>query len=141
MAGADRWRLCTQMVTDDDGRVAVRERRRTGEQMVGGGGEGILVSATVDLFAFELFGGRVVHRADRHVGAGEITGLADPSSNAEVGQHDSFVTGLRHAEEDVRRLDVSVQQPTTVGVVEGIGNIGDDVRHFGGRNPVRIFVD
>ncbi len=140
MPGADRGRLRTQMVADDDGGVAVGERRRTGEQMVGGGREGVLVGATVDLFAFELFGGRVVHRADRHVGTGQIAGLADPTSNTEVGQHDSFVAGLRHPEKDVCRLDVPVQQPTAVGVIEGIGDIGDDVRHVGGRNPVRVLV-
>jgi hypothetical protein len=46
----------------------------------------------VDLFAFELLGRGIVHCSDRHVGTGQITGLADPTGNPEVHQHDSVIS-------------------------------------------------
>jgi hypothetical protein len=38
MPGTDRWRLRTEVLADDDGRIAVREWRCAGEHVIGGGG-------------------------------------------------------------------------------------------------------
>ena len=90
--GTDRRRGRTEVLADDDGRTAVREWRGAGEHVVGGCGQGVLVGVAVHLFALELLGCGVVHCSDRHIGTGQITGLADPTGNPEVHQHDSAIS-------------------------------------------------
>ena len=53
------WRRHVEVAADDDGGIGVREQLRTGQQVVGGGREGVLVGAPVDVVAGELFGGSV----------------------------------------------------------------------------------
>ena len=45
-----------EVAADDDGGIGVREQLRTGQQVVGGGHEGLLVGAAVDVQPHELFG-------------------------------------------------------------------------------------
>ena len=124
------------MLSDDDGRIGVGERRRTGEQVEGGGGQRVLIGAAVDQLALELFRGRVGHRADGHVSAGEIAGLADPSGHPEIDQHHPVVA--RTAQQDIGRLDIPVQHPAAMGVIERIGHRGHDADHVGGRDSVGV---
>jgi len=46
--------------------------------------------------------------------SGQPAGLPDPAGDAEVGEHDPVITGVRHAQQDVRRFDVAVQQALAV---------------------------
>ena len=135
---ADRGWLGGQVLADHDRRVGVLERRHPGEQVVGGGGQRVLVCMPVDALALELFGRGVGDRADRHVGSGQRAGLPDPARDAEVGEHDPRVTGLGPAEQDVGGFDVPMQQALAVGVVQRLGDRGDDAHHLVRWHPVRV---
>ena len=58
--------------------------------------------------------------------------LTGPAGNTEVGQHDWVDARPAAAQQDVRRLDVTVQNVTAVGIVERIGNRGHDVHDLFG---------
>src|SRR5204863_297224 len=69
--------------------------------------------------------------ADEHALVGQRSFLIEPSE-AEVGD-------LRLAllvEEDVRRLDVAVEDPEPVGEVERVSALGDDARRLDVRDPL-----
>ena len=67
-----------------------------------------------------------------------LLGVVQPPGDAEVAQQDSLVAGVRVCEQDVRGLDVAVQQLTLVRVVERIGHRIDDADHHVGWHAVRI---
>ncbi|ORV46316.1 hypothetical protein AWC02_11300 [Mycolicibacter engbaekii] len=98
------------MTTDDDSWIRMREQVRTAQQVVGGGGQCILVGATCDFFANKLFGRGVGYRADGHIGRGKTTDFVDGAGDPEVGQQDSLLSSVVCVgEHDVPRLDIAVQ--------------------------------
>ena len=76
--------------------------------------------------AHELFGGRVGHGADGHVGRGDAAGVIEWSGDAEVGEEHTGVIGIEVGDDDVGGLDVAVQQTFLVGVVQRTGDGGSD---------------
>ena len=97
-----------------------------GQQVVGRGGERVLVGSPVHRFAHELLWRGVGDGADGHVGRGDAAGVIEWSGDAEVGEEDARVIGVEVGDDDVGGLDVSVQQALLVGVVQGAGDSGDD---------------
>ena len=85
--------------------------------------ERVNVAATVDGFAPHLFGTEVRWRADHLAGLGQpgVFGLAHRAGNAEV-RHD----GVALAEQDVLGLDVAVDDPGPVGIVQRVGHLAHD---------------
>ena len=130
----DHRRFGTEVVTDHDRRVGVGVGRCAGQQVVGGRGQCVLVGPAVDLLTLELLRGGVADGADRHVRTGEVADPADLTGDPEVDQHDPVVAGLGRTEQDVRRFDVTVQQPAAVRVVQRVGHRRDDANHLGGRD-------
>ena len=83
---AEPGRLLVQVLADHRDRVGVLERRRTGEQMKGRGGQGILISPAIDVGTRQLLGCGVGHRTDRDVGLGDAADVGQVARNAEVRQ-------------------------------------------------------
>ncbi|VBA53131.1 hypothetical protein LAUMK191_02674 [Mycobacterium attenuatum] len=135
---ADRRGRCAQVLADHDGGVGMLERRRTGEQVKRRRCQRVLVGPPVEVLAHQLFGRGVGHGAHRHIGRGQPAGFAHPAGDPEVGQHDSTVRRVGLGDQDVGGLDVAVQQPVFVGVVERLGHRGDDRGDLGAGHPVGI---
>ena len=93
------------------------------QHLVGDGAEGVHVGAAGDgALAHGLLGRHVVRRAERHAGLGHpaaAAGAGDGQRDAEVGHQ-----RLAVVQQDVLRLDVAVDHPVPVGVVERGGHLG-----------------
>jgi hypothetical protein len=97
-----------------------------------------LVGAAVKFQTHQLLGRSVGDRADRHVGLSQRGGVVDPPGDAEIGQHRPPATGIQLGQKDVGRLDVTVKQLTLMGVVERVGDRGDDLHDFVGRHALAV---
>ena len=102
------------MPADDDGRVGVRKQLCAGQQVVGRRRQGILVGSTVHCLAHELFWGGIGDRADGHVGGGNADGVIKWSGDTEISEEDAGFIALHVGYDDVGRLDVPVQQTTSL---------------------------
>ena len=96
---------------------------RAGQQLVQGQPQRVDVGTGVAA-ALEPLGGHVADRAHDVAGAGQVA-VAGDLGQAEVGDPDRAVG----VEQEVRRLDVAVQDAVLVGVVEGLGDLKPDPRH------------
>ena len=101
---------------------AAPEGRRPGEALVEDAGERVLVGATVDLVAADLFGRNVVARPERADGVQRRCHFAERPGQTEVGEVDVLVL----IEEQVRGLDVAVDEPARVCRVERSGSLLSD---------------
>ena len=124
------------MLADHHGRIRVLERRASGEEVKCGGGQRILIGPAVQRHAHQLFGGGVRHRPDRHVGRGQAAGIVDPAGDPEVSQHDSLIRCVGVGDQHVRGLDVPVQQPALMGVVQCRRHGGDELGDLRARHAV-----
>lgn len=61
-------------------------RRGTSEKVKRGGGQGVLISAPIDVFAHQLFRRGVGEGTDREIGHGKPTDVSEWSRNTEVSQ-------------------------------------------------------
>ena len=108
---------------DKDRRRAVRKKRWLADQhLVSEHAERVEVAAPVDLpLAGSLLGGHVRRRPDCDAGRGQtrIT-ITDCARNAEVGDHRTAALGI---EENIVRLDVSMDHAAFVRVSECVGDI------------------
>jgi len=77
----------------------------------------------VHVLALDLLRGHVVRRAQKLPFLGQVRGVHP--GDAEIGDLDPVVG----RDQDVRRLDVAVDDAVGVRIVEGIGHLGDDVHH------------
>jgi hypothetical protein len=97
------------VVADDHCRIGVLERRAAGKQMVCGGGQGVLVGASVDVVVtHELLGRSVVDAADGRVGGGESADVVEGSRNPEVCQQNPLATFPGLVQQNVGGFDASV---------------------------------
>ena len=117
------------MLADDHGRVRMVKRRRSAEQMKRRRRQGVLIRASVEVFAHQLFRRGVEDRAHRHIRRGEVVGVVDPAGNTEVAQQDSLVTFGGIAQHYVGRLHIAVQKALLMRIVESLGDAGDDVEY------------
>jgi hypothetical protein len=74
------------------------------------------------------------------VGGGQSADIADVACVSEVAQKDSPLVVLRIAEQDIRRLDVTVQQTVLVRVIEGTGDGRDDRGYFTCRHACGVAI-
>ncbi len=115
---------CVRLLGQDVCGGAALERQATGEHCVGHDAEGIDIAAPVDVGAAGgLFGGHVVRRSDDAAPPRHGLDLADGPGHAEVGEQGS--AGLV-VEEDVVGLYVAVDDALAVGVIERVGDLGQD---------------
>src|SRR4029079_5298591 len=115
-----------EVAADDDRWIGVREQLQAGQQVVGGGGQGVLVGTPVNALTHELFWGSVGDRAHGHVGGGQAVGGIKGAGDTEGGEEDSpVVLRIESGDDDVGGLDVSVQQAPFVGIVQRAGDSGN----------------
>jgi hypothetical protein len=102
------------------------EGRSAREQFVEDGAEGVLVDewAGVMGLAAGLLRGHVVGRTDDCAGTRLVDVVAEAYGQAEVGDLGTAVGG----KEDVRRLEVAVDDPLEMGGVDGAGDDADGPR-------------
>jgi hypothetical protein len=113
----ERRRLLGHHLGDDGLRGAAGERRIAGEHLVGHHAKGVHVAPGGDrALAHGLLGRHVVRRAERHAGLGH----AGAAAGTRDGQRDPKVRDQRRAvvQQDVLRLDVAVNHPVPVSVVQ-----------------------
>jgi len=74
---AQRGRGRVEVSADHNGWIGVWEQLHAGQEVVGGGSEGVLVSSPVQLLTHELFGRGVGDSAHGHVGRGDAAGVIE----------------------------------------------------------------
>jgi hypothetical protein len=109
----------------DGGIVVARVGRQPGETLVKNAGQRVLVSAPVDLLPLDLLGGDVGERADHLSSAREPGTGRRTLRQAEVDEVDVLALGCS-GQEDVRGLDVAVDQPLGMRGVQSLGDLLDD---------------
>ena len=75
-------------------------------------------SPPVHVLTHELFGGGVRNGADGRVGRGDADGVIEGAGDTEVSKENLPVIAGKVGDEDVGGLDISVQQPLLVGVIQ-----------------------
>ena len=106
-----------------DGRLAV-VGRVAGEHLIHDHAQRVEVGAEVDPVALGLLGRDIVHRAQGFPGESGL-GRGHPG-NAEVGHLDAAVL----ENHDVVGLDVPVDDPAAVGMLQCLGDLGGKVQRF-----------
>jgi hypothetical protein len=114
-------------------RVA-RVRHAPRERLVEHAAQRVDVRARVGAAALDLLGRRVVERADPLAGARERLGVRRPG-DAEVGEV-GVLGAAALLDQDVRGLDVAVDEAAFVRGVERVGDLGDDARRAHPVQPV-----
>ena len=103
-----------------------RERRLPGQALVEDAAERVDVRALVERVARDLLGGDVLERADDLAGGGDSRERARALGQPEVAEVAVLATaGLR--DEDVRGLDVAVDEALLVRGVERLGDLGEEL--------------
>ena len=110
----------------EDDVVELGERGRAVEEIVGRGAERVDVALAVGHVAAQDLGGDEAQRA-----AGDLVAEAPGHGDAEIPQADA---GLR-GEEEVRRLDVAVEDARLMRALERVGDGVDDLAHEPEREP------
>ena len=82
--GESRWWLMTTG-------IGMREELRSGEEVIGGRGKGVLIGATIDLLTHQLLGRGVGHGDHCHIGGGKPADVVEVACDPEVGQQDSLL--------------------------------------------------
>ena len=121
--GAEARRLVVRQLVDEGVVVGLVEGRAAGEQLVKRQPEAVHVAARVRP-APEPLRCHVAQGADQVPGAGQVGAVAG-LGQAEVGDPD---VALR-VEQEVARLDVTVQHPLAVGVLQRLRDLHADPGH------------
>ncbi len=100
---------------EDGGLGGTGEGGFSGEAFVEEAGERVLIGPPVDLLPLDLLRGDVGGRAQREAGVEPVRLVGEATGEPEVGQVDVTVG----RDEDVRRLDVAVDESTRVRCVQG----------------------
>ena len=121
----ERRRVVVHLPVGDAHRVVAGERRTPGDHLVHHDAERVEVAARVGLGALGLLRREVRRRAHHRAGLGEVRlgRRVEGPGDAEVGDLHRAV----RADEDVRRLDVAVDEPGGVGEAEGGGDLAGDL--------------
>jgi hypothetical protein len=118
--------------------IGVWEQLHARQQVVGGGGEGVLISSPVQVLAHELFGRGVGDSAHGHVGSSDAARVIQWAGNTEVGERNLFIIAVEISDDDVGGLDVSVQQALFVCIIQRAGDSGNDAESKFGRHTCRV---
>ena len=117
----ERARLLTYVREQDRDVGRLRKRLRPRQAFVGDAAECVDVGARVDLAALDLLGRDIVDRAEHRAGCGQAAARGKPLAQPEVAQ-----VRVIAVEQDVRRLDVAVDEPHRVGRLERLGDLEQD---------------
>ena len=117
------------LVEDPEGRIRL-ERDATRQHLERDAGEGVLVGPRVERLPHRLLGGHVGRGPHHGPRRGETRDRVGAPGEAEVGE-ERPAPGI---EEDVPRLDVAVEDPLRVGVVEGGRDRGEPGHRLRGRH-------
>ena len=112
--------------------VSARERHLTGDRLDEHQRQRVHVAAAVERLAPRLLGRGVAGGAEHRAGRLGPPRLGDGPGQPEVGDAQPAVG----AEQQVRRLDVAVDEPLAVGVVERPRRLEAHQQCLGGRQPV-----
>jgi hypothetical protein len=126
------------MVADQHGRIRIRKRWRTAQEVESCAGQGILIRPTVEGLARQLLWRSVGDRTYGDVGRRQAADFISGSSDSEVSQQNPTVARARICKQDVGGLHISMQQVAFVGVVECFGNSRHDSNSFRTRHPMRV---
>ena len=108
-----------------------RERRLPGQALVEDAGERVDVRARVDVVARDLLGRDVLERADDVTGSRDAAERAGPLREAEVGEV-AVLLARGDGDQDVRRLDVAMDEPLLVRCVQGLRDLLEQRDRAGG---------
>ena len=96
----------------------------TAEHRVADGAEGVNVAALVDVRrSHGLLGRHVMRRADDHPARGQAVAAVVELRDAEVGEHGAARLLI---EQDVRRLDVTMDHAAAVRALHGLRQLEED---------------
>ena len=121
----ERRRVVVDLSVGDAHGVVTGERRAPGDHLVHHDAERVEVAARIRLGSLGLLGREVRRRTHHRPGLREVRlgrGIERPG-DAEVGDLHRAV----RADQDVRRLDVTVDEPGGVGEAEGGGHLAGDL--------------
>ena len=110
----------------DGGQVVPDERSRARQELVDQDAEGELIGAPVHRLAHDLLRRHVVGRPDVLSGSGQLRCFE--SRDAEVGDLGDAVV----SQDDVGRLDVTVNHPAGVGVVQRLRQLAGEIHDLKG---------
>ena len=106
------------------GQVFAREGRCAGQALVQHASQGVDIGPSVNVVAGEPLRGHVVQRSDRFPGDRQRRlPAADRPGDAEV----DHVNEVARGDQDVRRLDVAVDEVVGVRGIQGLGDLADKV--------------
>ena len=121
----ERCRVVVHLPVGDAHRIVAGEWGTPGDHLVHHDAERVQIAARVGLGALGLFRREVRRRAHHRPGLGQVRlrRCVEGSGDAEIGDLHRPV----RADEDVGRLDVSVDEPGGVGETEGGGDFAGDL--------------
>ena len=114
-------------MAEEEREVAValaRERRPSGERFVRNARERVLVGSAVDLLPGYLLRRHVVDRPEQLPGLGKAAGRPGALRDAEVREVDVIL----RTDQDVARLDIAMDKPALVRLIECVRD-GTEERH------------
>ena len=102
------------------------------------GSQRILIRSAVKRPVHQLLGGNVTDGSHGDVGVSEVADVIDSASDAEIGQQHPAPVVIGRGDEDVLRLDVTMEQTAIMGEVERISHRCHDLRDVLFRHAVRV---
>ncbi len=134
---ARRWRWLVDNGVEGGVRCGSSEGYAPDEHLVKNDPQRIEVGAVINLRTPGLFWRHVLWCAHQHAGARKLLRLCSRLGDAKIGQGDMIAL----AHKDVGRLDIAMHKALSMGIVQGSGDLFDDVRCPVGRQRTLLLDD